>query len=502
MKKRLTLNTMTSVLFQITTLICGFILPRLILSTYGSEINGLVSSINQFLSMIGFLELGVGAVIQSSLYKPLAQRNNVQISKVLKSGDDFFKKIAKILLIYVIMLTIFYPFIANINQSWLYTALLILAMSISAFAQYYFGIIDRILLNADQRGYIQYTSQIITLCLNTAGCVMIINMGGSIQLVKLTTSIIFLIRPLILRAYINHKYIIDRNIVLDEEPIKQKWNGIAQHVAYIILENTDVVVLTIFSTLSNVSIYSVYYMVVGGIKALFLSGTNGVQAVMGEYLATNDKEKLEKFFKGVEFAIHTIVILLYSITAVLIVPFIQVYTKGVTDINYIQPIFAYLLLAAHTINCLQLPYNQMILAGGHYKTTQNCYIIAAIINLVTSILAVWRWGLIGVAIGTLISMSYETIWMVIYNSKNFINWSIKKTIKQFMVDIITVIIIMILTSLYKLDQISFIAWVIMGIKVSMVAILTSIFVNLVFFKDEMTTLVFGMFGKIYKKRTK
>ena len=450
--------------------------------------------------MIGFLELGVGAVIQSSLYKPLAEKDNIQISMVLKSGDRFFKKIAHILLVYVVGLTIFYPFIANTNQSWLYTALLILAMSISAFAQYYFGIIDRILLNADQRGYIQYTSQIITLCLNTVACVMVIKMGGSIQVVKLTTSIIFLIRPLILRTYINHKYVIDRNIELDEEPIKQKWNGIAQHIAYIILENTDVIVLTAFSTLSNVSIYSVYYMVVGGIKALFLSGTNGVQAVMGEYLATNEKEKLEKFFKGVEFAIHTVVILLYSITVVLIVPFIQVYTKGVTDVNYIQPIFAYTLVAAHAVNCLQLPYNQMILAGGHYKQTQNCYVVAAIINLVISILVVCHWGLIGVAIGTFVSMAYETIWMAIYNSKNFINWPIRRTVKQFFVDIITVIIIMVLSSTFKLGQISFIGWIIMAIKVSILALLISVFANFVFYKEEMLKLVLGIFEKMKIKK--
>ena len=500
MKKKLALNTITSVLFQITTLICGFILPRLILSTYGSETNGLVSSINQFLSMIGFLELGVGAVIQSSLYKPLADRDNLRISKVLKSGDKFFRKIARILLVYVIGLTIFYPFIADTSQNWLYTALLILAMSISSFAQYYFGIIDRLLLNADQRGYIQYTSQIITLCLNTAACVVVINMGGSIQVVKLTTSVIFLIRPLILRLYINRNYVIDRNIELDEEPIKQKWNGIAQHVAYIILENTDVIVLTAFSTLSNVSIYSVYYMVVGGIKALFLSGTNGVQAVMGEYIATNEKEKLEKFFKAVEFTIHTVVTLLYSITATLIVPFVQVYTKGITDVNYMQPIFALTLVAAHAVNCLQLPYNQMILAGGHYKQTQNCYIIATIINLVLSILAVWRWGLIGVAIGTFVSMFYETIWMAIYNSKNFINWPLIRTIKQFLVDIVTVVIVMILTFIFKLVQISFIGWIIMAIEVSVVALLTSVIVNFVFYKEDMFKLVFAIIRKLKIKK--
>lgn len=500
MKKKLALNTITSVLFQITTLICGFILPRLILSTYGSETNGLVSSINQFLSMIGFLELGVGAVIQSSLYKPLADQDNLQISKVLKSGDKFFRKIARILLVYVIVLTIFYPFIADTSQSWLYTALLVLAMCISSFAQYYFGIIDRLLLNADQRGYIQYTSQIITLCLNTAVCVVVIKMGGSIQLVKLTTSIIFLIRPLVLRLYINHNYEIDRNIELNEEPIKQKWNGIAQHVAYIILENTDVIVLTAFSTLSNVSIYSVYYMVVGGIKALFLSGTNGVQAVMGEYLATNEKEKLEKFFKGVEFTIHTVVILLYSITATLIVPFVQVYTKGVTDVNYVQPVFAFTLVAAHTVNCLQLPYNQMILAAGHYKQTQNCYIIAAIINLVLSIIAVWHWGLIGVAIGTFVSMAYETIWMAMYNSRNLINWPLIKTIKQFFVDIIIVTIVLIVTSILKIVQISFIGWIIMAVEVSVLALLTSIIVNFVFYKEDMFKLVYTIVRRLNIKK--
>lgn len=50
---------------QIVVLICGFVLPRLILVYYGSNTNGLVSSITQFLNLISFLELGVGVVVQS-----------------------------------------------------------------------------------------------------------------------------------------------------------------------------------------------------------------------------------------------------------------------------------------------------------------------------------------------------------------------------------------------------------------------------------------------------
>lgn len=129
-KKRLALNTSTSLFYQVTTIICGFILPRLILQSFGSEVNGLVNSITQFLAIISFLELGVGSVIQSSLYKPLAEKNNDQISKVLVSGQKFFTKLAKILLVYVVILMVTYPYIANQKFGFVYTATMIGVISI------------------------------------------------------------------------------------------------------------------------------------------------------------------------------------------------------------------------------------------------------------------------------------------------------------------------------------------------------------------------------------
>lgn len=82
-KKLLAKNTAASLLSQITALMCGFVLPRLFLEYFGSEVNGLVNSITQFLGVISFLELGVGAVVQSSLYQPLANDDKPQISKVM-----------------------------------------------------------------------------------------------------------------------------------------------------------------------------------------------------------------------------------------------------------------------------------------------------------------------------------------------------------------------------------------------------------------------------------
>lgn len=497
-EKRFLYNTVSSFVFQITTITCGFVLPRLILQSFGSEVNGLVNSITQFLNIISFLELGVGSVVTSSLYKPLAYNEINEVSKIIASSGKFFKRLAQILFIYVIVLAIGYPYIANQEFGWMYTAGLIVAMSISSFAQYYFGVVDRLLLSADQRGYIHYTVQTITLLLNTAACVILIKLSGSIHIVKLTTSLIYLLRPVFLRAYVNKHYHLNRNIHYTEEPIKQKWNGVAQHVAAVVLDGTDNIVLTLFSTLSNVSIYSVYNMVISGVKQLLLSMTGGIQALLGELWAKQEIEDLRKTFGWFEWAMHTGTVLIFGCTGTLILSFVEVYTKGITDANYIQPLFAILIVVANAGHCMRLPYNVMILAGGHYKQTQHNYIVAVILNIVISVVSVKTWGLIGVAIGTLISMFYQTIWMAIYDSKNLICWPIRNFVKQILVDGVTVCTAAFASSFFRMGSTTYISWMVLAIKVAFVWIGVIMVVNYLFYRDR----VQGLLKKLYGKRKK
>lgn len=488
-KKRLIYNTVSSLIFQVTTIICGFILPRLILNAFGSSVNGLVNSIAQFLGIISFLELGVGAVVQSALYKPLAENKQDDVSKIISSANKFFRRLAQILTVYVIVLVIFYPLFAAKEYGFWYTATLIVAISISSFAQYYFGIVNRLLLTADQRGYVQYTAQTIAVVGNTVACYILIMLGCGIQVVKLTTSIIYLIQPFAIYLYVRSHYRIDTKIKYDREPIPQKWNGIAQHVAAVILDGTDTVVLTLFATLADVSIYSVYFLVVKGVKQLFLSMTNGITSLIGELWARQELAELKKTFGWTEWVIHTGTTFVFGVTAVLIVPFVRVYTLGVDDANYIQPLFAALIVAANAVHCLRLPYNIMILAAGHYKQTQNNYIIAAAINIVVSVLAVKAWGLIGVAIGTLLAMGYQTVWMAWYDSKNLIQWPFANFLKQITVDIITVILCSIVSRVFTMVTVSYLGWIINAIEVAVVWLVIMVIINLIFYRDKVLKLV-------------
>lgn len=495
-EKRLFYNTVSSLVFQLTTIICGFILPRLILNAFGSEVNGLVNSITQFLGVISFLELGVGAVVQSALYKPLAEKRQDDVSKIISSANKFFTRLGQILLIYVIALVIVYPQFAGKNFGFIYTATLIVTISISSFAQYYFGIVNRLLLTADQRGYIQYNAQTLAVVCNTAACFILIRVGCSIQIVKLTTSLIYLLQPFLIYLYVRHHYSIDRKIKYIKEPIPQKWNGIAQHVAAVILDGTDTIVLTLFATLSDVSIYSVYFLVVKGVKQLFMSMTNGITSLIGELWAKQEIKELNKTFSWTEWVIHTGTTFVFGLTAILIVPFVRVYTLGIHDANYIQPLFAALIVAANAGHCLRLPYNIIILAAGHYKQTQNNYIIAAILNIVVSVVTVKAWGLIGVAIGTLVAMGYQTVWMAVYDSRNLIKWPLRNFAKQIFVDGLTVIIGFFATRMIVMPEATYIEWVFLAVKTAIIWIVIVGVLNMVFYRDKMQSMIHKICVKV------
>ena len=174
MKRKLYINTVVSLIYQVCSVVIGLLLPRLILQTYGSDVNGLAQSISQMLSIITLLDLGVGAVVQAALYKPLAEENNELVNSIYWSAKKFFFTIAGILVFYVIGLCLYYGIYKSQTYGWIYTCTLIGAIAISYFAQYYFGICNILLLNADQKVYIVTLANLFGLFANAGITIIVI----------------------------------------------------------------------------------------------------------------------------------------------------------------------------------------------------------------------------------------------------------------------------------------------------------------------------------------
>lgn len=482
--KKLKINLAVSLVYQFVAIIYGFILPKLILEQFGSEVNGLLQSITQFLGIIGFLDMGVGQVVRSALYKPLETCDANKISGIMVSGSKFYRRIAYSLLIYVAVLVIVYPTLLTDEFDFWFTATMIVIIAVGSFVQYYFGVIQEQLLHAHQKSYLIYSIQIFCYLFNLVACICMINWDCSIHAVKFVTCLIFLVKPFFYVWYVRRKYNIDWNITCEDEPLQQKWHGVAQHISAVVLDGTDNIVLTLFSTLSNVSVYSVYFMIINSINTFYQSAAVSIQSAAGQIWARQDKSEINNMFYVAELCLHKVTVFLFCCTGLLIVPFVRVYTMDVTDADYIQPIFALLLVIAYGIRCLRTPYNIWILAAGHFKQSQKCHIMAALLNLIISVVLVLHLGLVGIAIGTLVAMCYQTTWMMLYTTKKLINCNMRSLIKQLLSDVLSVGLIAILAGSITLQSVDYIGWIIMAIKVAVIAIICILVITCIFHRKE------------------
>lgn len=496
---KLKLNSILGIIYQVTLVLVNFILPRFFLKYYGSNVNGLISSITQFLSIINLCDMGISAVISSALYKPLAVKDEETVSKILAFARKFFRIVGIILLIYIFALTFIFPMIVKKNFSFIYTITLLWAMSISQFGQYFIGITYQLLLTADQRSYVQLSINTVTLIINSILAVLIMTSGGSVQTVKLMTSVVFLLRPIYMYFYVRRNYKINYSIVTDGSVVPQKRSGIIQHISYMIYGNTDVVVLTFLSTLSNVSIYSVYVLVNNGVKSFVSALTTGFQAMFGNLIANNETEKLKEMYDFYDWFLHTFCVFVYVVTGIMIVPFVLTYTAGIKDANYNVPIFAFFITLAYLINTIREGMYIMIRASGDYQQTQIASVLEAALNLTISIIFVFKFGIVGVAIGTLIATTFFTIYEMKYLTNNILARNSFKFIKQILIDIISVILMIIATRWIKITQYTYLVWFKNALIVACLCFVISVLVQSIFYRDNLL-LVYRQFKKIVTKR--
>ena len=425
-----TKNTLFSVLQHLTAILCGLILPREILAHYGSELNGVAHSISQFLSNTVLLELGIGAVIPAALYRPLADGDFRQISAILSSGNRVFRRIGAICAVYILLLLAVFPLASGISAS----AGLVAVLGLGTVAHYLAGTPESLLIISDQKGYVLYGLGMVFTLLSTALQIIMIRSGYSLIAVRLAGTLLSIVRIGLVLLYTRRHYPIDRKIRYTEEPIPQKWDGIAQHVAYFVLENTDIILLSVFTTFGEVSVYSVYFMVISGIRRIFTSVTYSIQPKLGELQARGDARELNRFFHSFEKWIHLSTVLVFGILGFFLVPFVQVYTEGITDVNYVRPVFAILMTVAYGFQSIRDPYDKLILASGHFRQTRNNYIIAASLNAGISLMAVQLRGMEGVAVGTLVAMGYQMIYMAIYDSRIILRRPVRVLLKRAVTD--------------------------------------------------------------------
>lgn len=496
MKKITLYNVLSNLILQILTIINFLIIPKLILTYFGSEVNGLISSINQFLSYISLIEGGITGVIIANLYKPIIEKDENKINSIYITAKKFYLKVAYIFILYSLILGILYPLIFETSFSFIYVFSLIIILSINLLIQYMFSITNKSLLQADKKIYIVSNIQSIIIIANIVLSIISLKVYPNIHILKLLSGLLYFLQPVIYNYYVKKHYSINKIAKPDNSLLKQRWDGFAINIAAFVHISTDITLLTIFTDLKTVSIYSVYALITNGIKQIITSITSSITPTIGQSYAKKNIDDLNEKMDIYEYIVFIAVFLLYSVTLILITPFVLLYTSNILDTNYNQPLFGILLVISEAIYLIKTHHLNLAYSANKFKEITRPAFIEASINIIISLLLVRKKGLIGIMIGTIIAMLYRMVFHINFTKKHIINRNQSIFYKKLIIFTFTsTVLITICKKILPIVEIDFISWLIHAVCYMFIFSLGYYIISILFFKKELNYLKKYIFKK-------
>ena len=486
-------NMVMSVVSRLISLVTGLIVQRYLLLAFGSTLNGLTTSINQVMAYLVLLEAGLGTASVQALYDPLAVGNWKKVSGILTATGIEYKKISAIFFTLLLGVSVLIPLAVSGEVEFATAGLLTIITGSSYVISYIMGGKYKALLDADRKIYVLYALDSISVIASCVLRVIALNAGQSIVLVQLLNLACTAIKNAGYVIYVRVKYNkVNYRYPPDIAAIGKRWNVLIHSIAGIVVNNTDVIILTLFGTLKVVSVYGIYNMVFGQLSSIVQ--TTFMQAPQSSFgrLVHSDRNKFEDAFELYEFILSFILFVICSIALVMILPFVSLYTNGVDDVSYVDKKLPVLLTLILLMNQIRIPSLITINVAGHFKETQAGAIIEAIINIVLSIIFVIKFGIIGVAIATFMAMTYRTIAHIFYLKDNILHRSIGKSLKNMIIFLISAIIIVILSKLcFIIEKITILNWIIYAIKNTVLAIVVFAVALGIFYRKQIS--------KVFKK---
>lgn len=426
-------NMISSLMLQVVLALSGVIIPRFFTAVYGSAINGLVSSINQFISYLCLVEAGVGAAGTVALYGPLADKDNKSVNEILSATRVFYLRSGVIFAVLALLMVIGYPIIVqNEIADASFVRMMVVILCVNGIVDYFFLGKYRVLLQADQKGYVVSAIQIIGTIIMTIVSIVLIEANAPALLVKSVVAIVYFGRSIAVAIYvkINYPYV---NFLEKPrmEAIDQRHAALLHQIVGMIVCNTDMVLLTLMldkGALVEVSVYSIYNLVAYSMTNVMNSISNGLGAGFGQIMSQNENEVMKKSYSSFEYMFFLFIFVSFTCMGALLHPFIGVYSMNFEDgACYVRWSLVILFTVAGLLQSIRLPGLTLICAAGHFKQTRIRAVWEAVINFTVSVMLVRPFGIAGVLFGTCASYLYRSTEIIFYSESRFLKGHLAKT---------------------------------------------------------------------------
>ena len=261
-------NTFWNLVYQLTAIVAGFLVPRAIIGVYGSEVNGLVTSLTQFIGYFALVEAGISGAATFALYKPIAKGDWDGINVVASASKVFYQKSGMLFLVLLVGLSVVYPIFVSVGSLAPWEIMVLTFLLGAKIVVDFFSLAKyQVFLTADQKNWlIQLASTVFTL-VNTAVIFLFAYLHAPVVAVyALALSAVFA-RSLILALYTRRHYPkLNCKVDYGDYQLPQRWDALFLQILGAVQSGAPVILATFLcGSMSEVSVLAVYMLVSTGV---------------------------------------------------------------------------------------------------------------------------------------------------------------------------------------------------------------------------------------------
>ena len=480
---RIRRNLLSGVAYQIIVIGLGFLLPRLYLENFGSEVNGVLSTVKQIFVYMNLLEAGVGLATTQALYKPVAEKNYNSVSAILSATNLYYRKTGVIYGAIVLLISTVYAFVIPTGMEPMMVFAIIILTAVPALFSYFVQAKYRILLEVDGRKYVITNSEMVLQLLSNVGKILILLLTDSLVLMQLTYCMLSLLQLGYVYFQAKRRYQwLNVNAQPDYGSIGQSKSVLIHQISGLVFSNTDVLLLGVLCDFKTVSVYTVYNIFFSHVQQFITSITSGFSFALGQMFHT-DRKKFLKVYHVYETGYIMATFIVYTLMAVFLLPLIQIYTKGIEDANYTNVYLVFLFVVINLLANGKLPSHHVVEFAGEFEKTRSHAIWEMVINIVVSVVAILKWGICGALVGTIAALAYRTLVLLQHTNRKVLKRSPWHTYKHWLVNGGVFGLVMALFFVDHFSGLTFGALLIQGVVHSLWIVPLYILINFVFFKD-------------------
>lgn len=486
--KKTSLNFIFGLLGQVITMVVAILVPRLFIVSFGSEVNGFISSINQLFVYVALLEAGVGTASLRALYSPVGKDDKQQINEILSATHSYYRRTGWLYLLMILAIALIYPLAVDASFGYFNMVCIIIVTGAGGALPYFFQAKYKILLQAEGKNYIISNIATINQILLSLGKVVLLLLGCHVIAVQSIYLALNILQTVFYALYFRKKYKwLNVKAKPDYAAISQKNSVILHQISGLIFNNTDILILTFFCDLTTVSIYTMYKFIVNIISSFLSNIATSCSFKLGQIFT--DRERFILFHDVYERVFITFSFCLYTIVYVFILPFLGIYTRGL-DADYLLKFMPILTVLGEILSQLRVPTQNVITFAGHFKETQWRSLLESAINLTVSLVCVSIWGIYGVMIGTVAALAYRTNDIIIYANKKILERSPLKTYGIIGTNsILSILVVLALNLVLKFDGCTYFSLILQAGIVTILCLLLYTVINIL--PDKHCRAMFG-----------